>query len=101
MYWEDGKVNTEEDEDLFLTLNAVLQKTQVYSRVSGESAYFIDRSTIPNKLVFDVAPIWDQDFGAKSIGEPTAVEKVVGIGVGNYKYILIMIWLMELKQDPS
>ena len=31
----------------------------------------------------------DQDFGAKTIGEPTAVEKVVGIGVGNYKRLTI------------
>ena len=90
MYWEDGsEVNTEEDEDLFLTLNAVLQRPKYTLEFPGESAYFIDRSTIPNKLVFDVAPIWDQDFGAKSIGEPTAVEKVVGIGVGNYKRLTI------------
>ena len=31
----------------------------------------------------------DQDLGAKSIGRPTAVEKVVGIGVGNYKRLTI------------
>ena len=38
---------------------------------------------------FDVPPIWDQDFSAKSIGEPTAVEKLVGLGVGNYKRLTI------------
>ena len=90
MYWEDGsEVNTEEDEDLFLSLNAVLQRPKYNADYPGEDAYYIDRTTIPNKLVFDVAPIWDQDFGAKSIGEPTAVEKVVGIGVGNYKRLTI------------
>ena len=90
MYWEDGtEVNTEEDEDLFLSLNAVLQRPKYNAEYPGEDAYYIDRTTIPNKLVFDVAPIWDQDFGAKSIGEPTAVEKVVGIGVGNYKRLTI------------
>ncbi len=90
MYWEDGtEVNTEEDEDLFLTLNAVLQRPKYNADYPGEDAYYIDRTTIPNKLVFDVAPIWDQDFGAKSIGEPTAVEKVIGIGVGNYKRLTI------------
>ena len=90
MYWEDGsEVSTEEDEDLFLTINAVLQRPKYNADYPGEDAYYIDRTTIPNKLVFDVAPIWDQDFGAKSIGEPTAVEKVIGIGVGNYKRLTI------------
>ena len=90
MYWEDGsEVNTEEDEDLFLTINAVLQRPKYNSEYPGQDAYYIDRNTIPNKLVFDVAPIWDQDFGAKSIGEPTAVEKVIGVGVGNYKRLTI------------
>ena len=90
MYWDDGsEVDTEEDEDLFLSLNAVLQRPKYSANYPGEDAYYIDRTTIPNKLVFDVAPIWDQDFGAKSIGEPTAVEKVVGIGVGNYKRLTI------------
>ena len=42
-----------------------------------QDAYFIDRTVIPNVIKFDVAPIWDQDLGAKTIGEPTAVEKVV------------------------
>ncbi len=96
MYWDDGsEVSTEEDEDLFLTLNAVLQRPKYTEEYPGESAYFIDRTTVPNKLVFDVAPIWDQDFGAKSIGEPTAVEKVVGIGVGNYKRLTIDFNLVD------
>ena len=90
MYWEDGTpVSTEEDEDLFLSLNAVLQRPKYTAEYPGGDAYLITRDTIPNKLVFDVAPIWDQDFGAKSIGEATAVEKVVGVGVGNYKRLTI------------
>jgi len=90
LYWEDGsEVSTEEDEDLFLTINAVLQRPKYNADYPGEDSYYIDRNTIPNKLIFDVAPIWDQDFGAKSIGEPTAVEKVIGIGVGNYKRLTI------------
>ena len=39
--------------------------------------------------MFDVAPIWDQYEGAKTLGEPTAVEKIIGIGVGNYKRLTI------------
>ena len=90
LYWDDGsEVNTEEDEDLFLTINAVLQRPKYTESYPGEDSYFIDRTVIPNLIKFDVAPIWDQDLGAKTIGEPSAVEKVVGIGVGNYKRLTI------------
>ena len=90
LYWDDNTVvNTEEDEDLFLTINAVLQRPKFTEGYPLEDSYVIDRSVIPNLLKFDVAPIWDQDLGAKTVGEPTAVEKVVGIGVGNYKRLTI------------
>jgi hypothetical protein len=102
MYWDDDtEVNTEEDEDLFLTLNAVLQRPKYTESYPLSDAYYIDRTVIPNKLVFDVAPIWDQDFGAKSIGEPTAVELVAGIGVGNYKRLTIDYALVdEVRGGP-
>ena len=90
LYWDDNtEVDTEEDEDLFLTINAVLQRPKFTEDYPLRDAYWIDRSVIPNKIKFDVAPIWDQDLGAKTVGEPTAVEKVVGIGVGNYKRLTI------------
>jgi len=90
LYWDDNtEVDTEVDEDLFLTINAVLQRPKYTETYPGPDAYWIDRTVIPNKIVFDVAPIWDQDLGAKTVGEPTAVEKVVGIGVGNYKRLTI------------
>jgi hypothetical protein len=90
LYWEDGtEVFTDEDEDLFLSINAVLQRPKYNQEYPRFDSYYIDRTVVPNLLVFDVAPIWDQDFSAKSIGEPTAVEKVVGIGVGNYKRLTI------------
>jgi hypothetical protein len=90
LYWENGdEVITDEDEDLFLTINAVLQRPKYTEDYPRFDSYYIKRDVIPNQLVFDVAPIWDQDFSAKSIGEPTAVEKVVGIGVGNYKRLTI------------
>ena len=102
LYWEDGsEVNTEEDEDLFLSINAVLQRPKYNADYPGQDSYYIDRTVIPNKLVFDVAPIWDQDFGAKSINEPTAVEKVVGIGVGNYKRLTIDKTLVDgVRKGP-
>ena len=86
LYWQDGSpVVTESDENFLLSLNAVLQETKYNASYPGDDSYYIDRTVVPNKLVFDVAPIWDQYAGARTLGEPTAVEKVVGIGVGNYK----------------
>jgi hypothetical protein len=102
LYWEDGtEVITDEDEDLFLTINAVLQRPKYNQEYPRFDSYYIDRTVIPNLLVFDVAPIWDQDFSAKSIGEATAVEKVVGIGVGNYKRLTIDYNLVnDVKSGP-
>ena len=90
LYWDDNtEVDTEADENLFLSLNAVLQRPKFTEGYPLSDAYFIDRTVIPNVIKFDVPPIWDQDLGAKTIGEPTAVEKVTGIGVGNYKRLTI------------
>ena len=96
LYWDDNtEVDTEEDEDLFLTINSVLQRPKFTENYPLQDAYWIDRTVIPNVVKFDVAPIWDQDLGAKTIGEPTAVEKVVGIGVGNYKRLTIDFDLVD------
>jgi hypothetical protein len=102
LYWDDNTpVNTEEDEDLFVTINAVLQRPKFTDNYPLQDSYLIDRTVIPNKVKFDVAPIWDQDLGAKSIGEPTAVEKVVGIGVGNYKRLTIDFNLVDgIRNGP-
>jgi hypothetical protein len=90
LYWEDGsEVVTEQDENILLTINAVLQETKFNELYPGQDSYYIDRTVSPNKLVFDVPPIWDQYEGAKTLGEPTAVEKVVGTGIGNYKRLTI------------
>ena len=96
LYWDDNTaVDTEEDEDLFLTINSVLQRPKFTENYPLQDSYWIDRTVIPNLVKFDVAPIWDQDLGAKTIGEPTAVEKVVGIGVGNYKRLTIDYELVD------
>ena len=102
LYWDDNsEVILEEDEDLFITLNAVLQRPKYTEDFPLFDAYFIDRSVIPNVIKFDVAPIWDQNFSAKTIGEPTAVEKVSMVGVGNYKRLTIDYNLVDdVKSGP-
>ena len=90
LLWEDGTpVVTEQDERFFVTSNAVLQQTKYDANNPGGDAYYIDRTVVPNRIVFDVAPIWDQDSGAKSLGESTAVEKTAIVGIGNYKRLSI------------
>jgi len=90
LYWEDGSpVVTESDENFLLTINAVLQQTKFNADYPGSDSYHIERSVVPNRVVFDVAPIWDQYEGAKTLGEPTAVEKIAAIGIGNYKRLTI------------
>ena len=90
LYWEDGtEVVSEEYENFLITINAVLQETKFTAEYPGDDSYYINRDVVPNKLVFDVAPIWDQYEGAKTLGEPTAVEKVSAVGIGNYKRLTI------------
>ena len=76
LYYTDGTaVDTEVNEDLFVALSGVLQHT---------SAYYIDRTNVPNKIVFDAPPIWDQNDNTKTVYEPLAVEKFFAHGVGAY-----------------
>ncbi len=90
LYWENGDpVVSEKDENILLTVNAVLQQTKFNAEYPGQDSYYVNRDTNPNQIVFDVAPIWDQDIGAKTLGEPTNVEKVTGHGIGNYKRLTI------------
>ena len=102
LYWENGEeVVTDVDEDLFLTINAVLQRPKYSDDYPRFDSYYINREVVPNQIIFDVAPIWDQDFSAKSIGEPTAVEKIAGIGVGNYKRLTIDYNLVDgIRSGP-
>ena len=102
LYWDDSTaVDTEVDEDLFLTINAVLQRPKYTETYPGADAYYINRAVIPNQIIFDVAPICDQDMGAKTLGEVTAIEKVSGIGVANYKRLTIDYNLIDgVKSGP-
>ncbi len=76
LYYEDGTdVDTQVNEDLFIALSGVLQHNP---------AYTIDRTVVPNKIVFDSAPIWNQSENTKTLQEPLAVEKFFGHGIGSY-----------------
>ena len=76
LYYTDGTaVDTEVNEDLFVALSGVLQHT---------TSYYIDRTTVPNKIVFDAPPIWGQNENTKTVYEPLAVEKFFAHGVGAY-----------------
>ena len=76
LYYEDGTpLDTDPNEDLFIGLNGVLQH---------DDAYYIDRTSIPNKVVFSSPPIWDQGENVKTVQEPLSVEKFFAHSVGNY-----------------
>lgn len=76
LYYEDGTpVSTDQREDLFIALSGVLQH---------EDAYYIDRTSVPNKVVFSTPPIWGQEDNTKTVQEPIAVEKFFAHSVGNY-----------------
>lgn len=76
LYYEDGTpLNTDPNEDLFIGLNGVLQHN---------GSYYIDRTSIPNKVVFASPPIWAQQENTKTVQEPLAVEKFFAYSVGNY-----------------
>ncbi len=76
LYYEDGtEVSTEVNEDLFITLSGVLQH---------KNSYTIDRTFIPNRVVFDQPPIWGQNENTKTVYEPLAVEKFFAHGIGSY-----------------
>ena len=49
-----------------------------------ETAYTIDRTSVPNKVVFATPPIWGQKENTKTVQEPLAVEKFFAHNVGKY-----------------
>ena len=77
LYYEDETpVSTEENEDLLIALSGVFQDS---------NAYTIDRTSVPNQIIFSQPPIWAQDENTKTVYEPLAVEKFFGYGIGAYR----------------
>ena len=88
LYWDDDSSAvslTETDETLLVALNGVIQRTKHTADEPAFDAYFVDTSVVPNIIKFSTPPIWDQDLGARTIGEPTQVEKFFAVNVGNQK----------------
>ncbi len=76
LYYEDGTgVATDPNEDLIIAISGVIQH---------DSAYSIDRTSVPNKVVFTSPPLWGQAANTKTLGEPLAVDKFFAYGIGSY-----------------
>ena len=69
------EVETDIDENLMVSIGGVVQ---------DDSSYSIDRTTVPNKIVFTGAPIWQQGENTKTVQEPLAVDNIALHGIGNY-----------------
>ena len=77
LYYEDGSsVATDPNEDLLIGISGVIQH---------DSAYSIDRTSVPNKVVFTSPPLWGQGLNTKTLQEPLAVDKFFAHSVGCYK----------------
>ena len=76
LYYEDGTgVSTDPNENLLIGISGVLQH---------DSAYSIDRTSVPNKVVFTSPPIWGQGVNTKTLQEGIAIDKFFAYSIGNY-----------------
>ena len=88
LYWDDDGspvALTESDEYLLVALNGVIQRPKYNPDQPAFDSYWVDNTVVPNIIKFTGAPIWDQDLSAKTIQEPSQVEKVFLTNIGNYK----------------
>ena len=88
LYWDDdgSPVSlTETDEHLLVALNGVIQRPKYNPNEPAFDSYWIDKTVTPNLIKFTAPPIWDQDLSAKTIQEPSQVEKFFATNIGNYR----------------
>ena len=88
LYWDDdgSPVSlTETDEHLMVALNGVIQRPKYNPDEPAFDSYWIDKTVTPNLIKFTAPPIWDQDLSAKTIQEPSQVERLFATNIGNYK----------------
>tara|TARA_B100000579_G_scaffold137309_2_gene111423 strand:+ start:748 stop:9207 length:8460 start_codon:yes stop_codon:yes gene_type:complete len=76
LYYEDGTgLSTDPNENLLIGISGVVQH---------DSAYSIDRTSVPNKVVFSSPPIWSQGVNTKTLQEGIAVDKFFAHSIGSY-----------------
>ena len=76
LYYDDGTgVSTDPNENLLIGISGVLQH---------DSAYSIDKTSVPNKVVFTSPPIWAQGVNTKTLQEGIAIDKFFAYSIGNY-----------------
>ena len=88
LYWDDDGspvALTETDEHLLVAFNGVIQRPKYNPDEPAFDSYWVDRTVTPNVIKFTAPPIWDQDLSAKTIQEPTMVEKFFATNIGNYR----------------
>lgn len=88
LYWDDDGTPvslTETDEHLLVSFNGVIQRPKYNPDEPAFDSYWVDKTVTPNVIKFTAPPIWDQDLSAKTIGEPTQVEKFFATNIGNYR----------------
>ena len=86
LYYDDGTdAVLDENERLLITLSGVLQEAKHLPNTPLEDAYYIDRTNVPNQIVFTTPPLWDQNNNVKELQEPLAVDTFTARSIGSYE----------------
>ena len=90
LYYDDGTdAVLDENERLMITLSGVLQTAKHLPNTPLEDAYYIDRTNVPNQVVFTTPPLWDQNDNVKELQEPLAIDTFSARSIGSYERITI------------
>ena len=90
LYYDDGTdAVLDENERLMITLSGVLQTARHLPNTPLEDAYYIDRTNVPNQIVFTTPPLWDQNDNVKEVQEPLAVDTFSARSIGSYERLTI------------
>jgi len=93
LYYEDGSiVKTDPNENLIVTLNAIVQKAAYFDSISNspepiKNSYYILRSddeTEPDKIVFSSPPIKHNDIVENTEADIAGYEKSFAYTIGSY-----------------
>ncbi len=67
-YEDDTPTSLQNKENLFISIDGVLQRSSEIPVPSIEKSYYIIKTTVPNKIVFLEAPLEETNFSGYSIG---------------------------------